>query len=723
LNGSGSSYGGTETLNYQWEIVSRPANSNTIIINDREVTPSFVPDRDGQYTIRLSIDNGVIDNNGELVSDMDEVIITATTVPVANAGSDGTVSTGSTVVLNGAGSSTSNGAPLTYQWTMVDKPITSLATLSDSTAMSPVFLADVRGSYTIELMVHNGSEFSAVDSVTITVIPPVAEAGANRNVSVQESIRLDGSGSFDASNTPITYEWSIVAAPSGSTATLIDSTAFNPEFTADVAGPYDIALVVYNGTEYSEQDIITITASLPIAHAGADFHVTTGNTVSLNGGGSSDTNGYPLTYSWVMLAKPANSVANLLAPDSRTPSFVADLDGDYEISLNVNNSFIDSLVDVVTVNATTMPIANAGNDQSVSVEQTVTLDGSASSDSTSLPLSYTWRLLSVPSGSGVSLTNANSVDPTFTPDVEGSYTVGLIVNNGVEGSVEDSVTINALLPVADTGSNFNPAFGTPYFLDGRASYDPNNNALTYNWSIHTSPLHSNPVLSDPTLVVPELILDMVGAYEVDLVVNNGYTDSVVDTVLINSRNTVGRNSGIFSDDFENGLAQTWSVSNGTWAAGEPTSGPNIAYVERNVLATNLSGVYTSTSRVSSVPIPLPAVITGESIYLSFWHWFYIFPGSSATNPYGCSSGRDYGRVDISEEVSPDVWSDWTTLPTASFSGSSGGWTYVLLDITTYAEKNIKIGFNLINNPTTYNSCSGLTSGWYIDELLIEKTTP
>ena len=96
---------------------------------------------------------------------------------------------------------------------------------------------------------------------------------------------------------------------------------------------------------------------------------------------------------------------------------------------------------VITV-ANVAPVANAGVDQSVNTGDLVQLDGSASSDPENDPLTYAWALVT-PQGSNASLSDVSIVDPTFTPDVEGSYTVILVVNDGNQNSPADSITITA----------------------------------------------------------------------------------------------------------------------------------------------------------------------------------------------------------------------------------------------------------------------------------------
>src|SRR5690349_12742235 len=50
----------------------------------------------------------------------------------------------------------------------------------------------------------------------------------------------------------------------------------------------------------------------PVANAGADQTVTAGSTITLNGSGSSDVDGNPLTFAWTLIVKPAGSTATLV---------------------------------------------------------------------------------------------------------------------------------------------------------------------------------------------------------------------------------------------------------------------------------------------------------------------------------------------------------------------------------------------------------------------------
>ena len=109
--------------------------------------------------------------------------------------------------------------------------------------------------------------------------------------------------------------------------------------------------------------------------------------------------------------------------------------------------------DQVTISASLPnvgPNADAGEDQNVEVDELVTLDGSGSDDPDSGPgpLTYLWTFLSVPPESTLTdgdITNPTSVDPTFTPDAEGTFEVNLEVSDS-DLTDDDQVNIIAAFP-------------------------------------------------------------------------------------------------------------------------------------------------------------------------------------------------------------------------------------------------------------------------------------
>lgn len=91
------------------------------------------------------------------------------------------------------------------------------------------------------------------------------------------------------------------------------------------------------------------------------------------------------------------------------------------------------------------PIANAGPDRLGFVGQSVTMDGSASSDPDGDPLAFAWSFVSIPTDSQVTdaaLINATTTAPSFIPDADGTYVVSLTVHDGLETSQVDTAAVH-----------------------------------------------------------------------------------------------------------------------------------------------------------------------------------------------------------------------------------------------------------------------------------------
>ena len=232
---------------------------------------------------------------------------------------------------------------------------TLFPTFDDPTSPTPTFSIDKPGSYTLELVVNDGTVDSDPDAVTISTLnsKPVADAGPDLHVFVTDTVQLDGMGSSDVDGDLLLYDWTLLSVPTDSAATLDDPTSETPSFEVDKAGTYVGQLIVNDGTEDSTPDTVTITTQnrAPVADAGGDQSVLAGEPAQLDGSGSSDPDGDPLTYAWTIIAAPSGSSATLSDPTAQTPSLTPDLPGLYSVQLIVNDSALDSPPASVTITA------------------------------------------------------------------------------------------------------------------------------------------------------------------------------------------------------------------------------------------------------------------------------------------------------------------------------------------------------------------------------------
>jgi|GEM_PF-2715535 len=287
----------------------------------------------------------------------------------------------------------------------------------------------------------------------VTNDPPTADAGPDQSTHPGALVTLDGGGSSDPNgNYPLTYSWQMVAMPLYSQAQLSGATTVDPTFTPDLLGDYRIELIVTDslGMESSPDEVLVSTYNIPpVACAGDDMAIIQiGTIVQLDGSQSYDDDGDDITYLWTITQKPVGSIAELSDSTAVDPTFVADVHGDYIVSLVVTDCFgAHSDPDSVSVSFDNVrPVACAGSSQAVYLWETVYLDGSGSYDANGDLLTYNWNFITTPEGSQALLSDPNAVDPTFFADEPGEYIVSLVVNDGFEDSDPDNVTI---LVIAD----------------------------------------------------------------------------------------------------------------------------------------------------------------------------------------------------------------------------------------------------------------------------------
>lgn len=319
--------------------------------------------------------------------------------------------------------------------------------------------------------------FVALDNVvlqpTITDAPPIANAGVDFSVNEgQLAVALDGSGSSDPDNDPLTYEWVQVG---GTTVALTGATTVSPTFTAPVVPlggetlSFDLT-VTANG----EASVDTVSVTVvnvnhpPVADAGIDQTlananaVAEGSPVTLHGEDSFDIDNDVIDFAWTQVSGPAVTLvgANTANPTFDAPYFeaggAAGVVATLTFELLVDDGFpadapaegytLANVRDTVTIeitNTNNLPVAAAGTDQTVDENTSVVLNGSLSTDPDNDALTYAWTQVG---GTPVVLSAGDTASPNFTaPFVSAGgadLEFQLSVDDGYGGSATDNVIVH-----------------------------------------------------------------------------------------------------------------------------------------------------------------------------------------------------------------------------------------------------------------------------------------
>jgi Zn-dependent metalloprotease len=183
----------------------------------------------------------------------------------------------------------------------------------------------------------------------------------------------------------------------------------------------------------------------PSANAGTNQTVNYSQPVWLSGSGL-DRDGTIVSYAWTQIA---GTPVTLARANTATPTFRAPgVGGDLGFRLTVTDNAGATASDIVGVRVNYPPFVNAGDDQTVNVGDTVTLNAVTSDQDTFDPISArTWTQTA---GTPVALRNANTDTATFiAPQTAGTLTFQFAVTDSHNGSGSD--TVNVVVRAPDTG--------------------------------------------------------------------------------------------------------------------------------------------------------------------------------------------------------------------------------------------------------------------------------
>src|SRR5450432_3261210 len=499
LTGTGTGTNGATISSYSWVKTSGPAAGS--ISSTTSASTAVTGLVQGTYVFTLT----VTDNHGLTSSSSVTITVNAAanTPPIANAGSTQIITLPiSIVTLTGTGTGTNGATIASYSWVKTSGPAGGVISLPlvNTTLVTGL----VQGTYVFTLTVTDNHGLTNSANVTITVNaaanqPPVANAGTNSTITLPvNNVTLNGSASSDPDGTISTYTWTKTSGPASYTIT--NAAAATTTVTNLTQGVYTFTLKVTDNSGATASATVTITVNAagnqpPVANAGTNSTITLPvNSVTLNGSASSDPDGTISTYTWTKTSGPASyTIANAAAATTTVTNLTQ---GVYTFTLKVtdNSGATASATVTITVNAAgnQPPVANAGTNSTITLPvNSVTLNGSASSDPDGTISTYTWTKTSGPAS--YTITNAAAATTTVTNLVQGVYTFTLKVtdNSGATASATVTITVNAAPnqpPVANAGNNESITLPVnSVTLNGSASSDPDGTISTYTWTKTSGP--------------------------------------------------------------------------------------------------------------------------------------------------------------------------------------------------------------------------------------------
>ena len=341
-------------------------------------------------------------------------------------------------------------------------------------------------------------------------------------------------------------ELSGVFAPPPLTSSLLTTTSFT-DSTVQQGHTYYyvVTAVTIIGLEsgYSNQVQVDIPALVtnqpPTANAGPDQTITLPATATLIATASDD--GLPngtLTYQWSVVT---GSGVTLTPTNTATTKATFTAAGTYTLRVTVSDGQLSASDDVIVfVNpaATTSnqsPTVNAGADQTITLPATANLTATASDDG--LPngtLTYQW---SVVSGTGVTLTPANTATTKATFAAAGTYTLRVTVSDGqLSGSDDVIVIVKAAAittnkaPTVNAGADQNITLPATATLTAIASDDGlPNGTLTYQWTVVSG---TGATLTNATSAIVQISFAAAGTFAFRVSVSDGQLSATDDVIVV-----------------------------------------------------------------------------------------------------------------------------------------------------------------------------------------------
>jgi Ca2+-binding RTX toxin-like protein len=382
--------------------------------------------------------------------------------PVVNVGSDQIVDEKAVANLHSIAVDP-EGDKLTYVWNQIVGPEVKLlnGNTTNPSFTAPEVSDDTPLKFALTVTDARGAPAKeAIVTITVKHVnhKPLSNAGQDQVVNPGNIVTLNGTSSKDQDNDRLTYSWFQISGRP-----LVKLNGADRSITTFIIPPNVSAdtnlifrLMVQDNKKSNSTDDVKVTIKYnpppnkpPIANAGTDQTVDASDgIVYLNASNSNDPDGNITSYSWVQTSGPPVMLNN---SDTVRPTFIIPSDISVDTPLKFVLTAIDdrgaesknsAVVTITVKHINKSPVADAGQDQMVNAGDTVTLDGTRSSNPDSDSLSYLWIQIS---GPPVQLNEADIASLSFKAPIniiaDTNLIIRLIVTDDENGTDYDDVNI------------------------------------------------------------------------------------------------------------------------------------------------------------------------------------------------------------------------------------------------------------------------------------------
>ena len=452
LDASDSSDPDGSIASYEWTIYGMESGT---------IDPEPITTRNGQTVtypfpepIAYSVELTVTDDS-EATDTASKVVDVTTPTDAAFIITPSSPRSGEQVTFDASESDASEGSIVSYEWDFREKATQNSETDSGLT----VRRSFTSGEYAVTLTVTDNAGNTDTETKPLEVSPPPEPPVPRFDMSpaspsAGETVAFDASSSSDPDGSITSYEWAIyrmeegeidpepIAAPTGET--------IEYSFTDPVTYNVELTVTDDSGTTATASQLVAVNAPPTAAFEMRPSPPAPGEEVTFDANASSDPDNTITSYEWEFRKKPYDNVIE----DSGETVTRAFSGGTYAVTLIVTDDVgaTDSISKTLEVGPNQPP--NATIDASlerVYVGETISLDGSGSTDPGGDVVSYEWSIDS-PSGT---TTHKSGSEITYDVSSEGTHHIRLVVTDD-EGATDS------------TGTTFEAKEQPPYESQGQA---------------------------------------------------------------------------------------------------------------------------------------------------------------------------------------------------------------------------------------------------------------